>query len=115
MSAHAKAAQYAAALAATGIRASTEPRNLNPPCVLFTPPSQVLLHDYCSAAVAMRALLIVPGPSVGDAWEQADQLLASVLDLDELPVEEVTLTQWGNDNPLPAYELSWTETIVYNP
>ena len=116
MGAHAAAEGYATQLAAKNIRASAEPRNLNPPCVLFTPPQQVLLHDYCSAAVQMRALLIVPGPGIGDAWRQADDLLADVLAADVMPVEEITLTQWGSsDNPLPAYELGWTETLTYEP
>jgi len=115
MTAHKAAAGYATQLAGQNIRASAEPRNLNPPCVLFTPPTRVELHDYCSAAVQMRALLIVPGPGIGDAWKQADELLADVLAADVMPVEEIMLTQWGQaDSPLPAYELTWTETVSYN-
>jgi len=102
----------AAELVAHNIRAAVDPRNLNPPCVLFTPPTQIVMDVMCGGAAEMSAMLIVPGPGTGDAWQQLENLMPEVLEV--LPVERVTAVQYGaGDTPLPAYELAWTETVSW--
>ena len=101
-------------LVAANIRASVDSRNLNPPCVLFTPPARIGLDLGCAGSAEMRALIVVPGPGTGQAWAQLDTILGEIVASDLLPVESVTATEFDSADQtlLPAYELSWVEAVT---
>lgn len=108
MSGSSAAAALAAELVAAGVRAAIDPRNTNPPCVLFEPPS--LTFDIgCGATAAMSALLLVPGPGHGDAWRQLDDLIAQVADVIDIETAEPVSLDY--DNPMPAYRVTFTQPI----
>lgn len=108
------AEQYATVLSAAGIRATTDPRDVVPPCVLFTPADQVDIDRGCGGTAQMSALLLVRGPGQGDAWQTLEQFVAKVIEL--LPAEQIRSTSYSLDDSgsMPAYELSWTATVDWN-
>jgi hypothetical protein len=82
------------ALSAAGIRATMDPRNLNPPCVMVTPSDTTRLTvTRCRQAVEVSA--VVPGAANLDALTKLDTLTAAVLaalDADGLPWTEARFT-----------------------
>jgi hypothetical protein len=102
-------------LTAAGIRAAVDPRNMNPPFVLFAPPSDVRLDLNCGGTAEMSALLIVPGPGAGDAWAQLESFATRIIRDDLLPVERVAAVTFtgAGDAPLPAYEFTWSEPVSW--
>lgn len=102
------------AVTAAGIRATTDPRNVVPPCVLFLPPDDVTLDIGCGGTATMRAVLLVPGPGQRDAWLHLDNTLGQVLDV--LPAETIRSTTYEVDasGPMPAYEMTWTHIVDFN-
>lgn len=105
---------YADQLNASGIRATVDPRDAVPPCVLFTPPDQVRLDMGCAGSADLTALLLVPGPGQSDAWAALDATLPAVLEM--LPVEQIRSTSYTLDasGPMPAYELTFTHLVDWN-
>lgn len=105
MTGYRRAQQITEALAAAGVRATCDPRNVNPPCVLVTPPA--LTQDLaCNATAEWRLLLILPGPFNADAWAKADQIVdtvAAVFDLDRV-------TPNTTQDP-PIYEMTFEEAV----
>jgi hypothetical protein len=95
-------------LAAAGVRATTDPRKIVPPCVLFQPggisqgvfPRPGLQHD-------MVALLLAPGQGDASSWQMLDDLLAAVDRL--LPWQSCYPTSYTPDSgtAFPAYRLEW--------
>lgn len=107
------AEQWAGVLSTAGIRATTDPRDVVPPCVLFLPPEQVDVNLYCGGTADMRAVLLSRGPGQVDAWRTLETTLPAILDL--LPVETVRSTTYQIDSsgPMPAYELQLTATVSW--
>lgn len=107
---------WVAALTAAGIRAAVDPRNMNPPFVLFTPPNEVRIDLNCGGSADMTAVLIVPGPGAGDAWAQLESLFARIMREELLPVERVAAVTFAaaGETQLPAYEMSWSEPVAWN-
>lgn len=107
------ALHYAEQLTAAGIRATVDPRNVVPPCVLFNPPDSVALNIGCGGTAQMSAVLLASGPGQGDAWQTLEAALPAVLA--HVPAEEVRSTAYTLDDsgPMPAYELIWTSTVEW--
>lgn len=75
----ARAGDLAAELAAAGVRATADPRNLNPPAALVRVDAVEASPTGCGADLTLRVDLIVPGPWNADAGHALDALLADVL------------------------------------
>lgn len=101
-------------LSTAGIRATVDPRDVVPPCVLFTPPDNVRLDHGCGGTADMVALLLVPAVGNGDAWTALDEFLPNVLE--HLPAEQIRTTSYTLDSsgPMPAYELTFTHLVDWN-
>jgi hypothetical protein len=107
---YARAVEIAEALSAAGVRATVDPRSVNPPCVLVTRP------DYrndlgCGVTATWRLIAMVPGADNADAWKALDALVGAV---DEaLGVwSDVRPTGYQvdpNATPNPAYEMTYEE------
>ena len=102
-------------LMAAGIRATVDPRKVVPPCVLFVPPDTVTLDRGCGGTANMTAVVLASGPAQGDSWQTLELFLPSVLE--HLHAEQVRTTSYTLDDsgPMPAYELSWTALVDWNP
>lgn len=106
---------YRDKLVAANIRATLDPRDVQPPCVLFQP-ATITLDLNCGGTAQMQAILLVPGPGTGEAWEHLDQLLPAVLDV--IPAETITpdyIDGRGDHHPIPAYQLAWSQAVSYDP
>ena len=97
---------YLADLKGASIRATMDPRSVNPPTVLLVPPTFDLTVN-CGGDAEFRALVLAPPPANLDAWRVLDDLAAKVADV--IPIERIRPTQYGVDDTgaLPALELSW--------
>lgn len=105
-----RAVQIAEALTAAGVRATVDPRSVNPPCVLVTRPDYT--NDLnCGATATWRLMAIVPGADNADAWKALDALVGKV---------DAALNVWSqvratgyqtdpNSPPNPAYEMTYEE------
>lgn len=111
----ARGAQIAAELRAAGVNATHDPQQLagQLPAVLVQAPRL----DYVGAAMAgptasWRLLLVASTPNALDAWTQLDELLEAVEAA--IPVELAEPTAYPPDPaspPLPAFALTYTETV----
>ena len=110
------ARSWADELTAAGIRAGVNPKDVVPPCVLFTPPDQVRFDLACGGTADLRALVLVPGPGQADAWAALDGFLPEVLNHLPVPPDELRTTTYTVDasGPMPAYELSFTHTVDWS-
>lgn len=92
-------------LTAGGVRATADPRNVNPPCVLVNPPD--LRYDLaCGATATWRLRLVLPGPWNADTWRLADNTLPALdtlLDID-------TVTPDTTTDP-PTFEITFEEAL----
>ena len=97
---------YLTDLKGAGVRATMDPRSVNPPCVLLTPPD-FDLDVNCGGTAEFRAVVLAPPPANLDSWRVLDDLAAKVADV--IPIERIRPTQYGVDDTgaLPALELSW--------
>lgn len=107
---------WAGLLTAAGVRATCDPRSVQPPCVLFTPPDTVRFDLGCGGTADVRALLLVPGPGQLDAWAALETLLPRVVDVLPVPPDELRTTAYTVDNsgPMPAYELTFTTAVDWS-
>jgi hypothetical protein len=103
---------YVDALNAAGIRATMDPRNVNPPCVLLNPPS-VVLDIACGGTATFTAYALTRGPGNADAWRSLDALVTDAYGV--LPLESFEPSSYAVDetSALPAYLLNWTEAITW--
>lgn len=104
----------AAAAEAAGIRATVDARNVNPPCVLFVPPT-ITLNLNCGGTAAFEAVCIVPGAGNADAWAAADDLARRLVTHVLPQAETVTPGSYGVDdnNANPAMIVGWTGDIEF--
>jgi hypothetical protein len=105
-----------AACTQVGVRATYDPRNVNPPCVLFVPP--VLDLDVMGGMASAEFQAIVIGPPVGnvDAWRVMDDMARQLVTDDVLPyVSTITPSSYGVDESSanPALVLAWTGTVAW--
>ncbi len=104
-----------AALEVSGIRATSDPRNVAPPGVWVEYRSGERLTS-SKVSCDVDAMIVVPGPANGDALRALDILAAEVmaaLDVAGLPWTESTLGSVGSPttgDPLPALTLTITTT-----
>ena len=99
------AEQIRADLDAAGVRATVDPRGVNPPCVLIRRPDLTPVGNTCRNAEAVWDLhLIGKGPDQPNAWRQLDVLLTAVIDV--CGPDQVTATTYAvNDTTeYPAYQ-----------
>lgn len=98
-------------LSADGIAATFDPRNLNLPGVLITPPRRE--YDLaCGFTAAWDLWAIVPGPANGDAFRALDALVDQIAAA--LPVVRATAlpyTPSPDAPPLPAYRVELQEGL----
>lgn len=103
---------YAMELAAVGVRATLDPRSVNPPCVLLIPPTMAL-DVSCGGTATFTAYALTRGPGNADAWKSLDQLTAQAYQV--LPLEGFEPGSYAVDDgtPLPAFILTWTEALTW--
>lgn len=96
----------------SGIRATDDPRSLNPPAVLVLPP-RLDLDVSCGGTATCQAVAITRGPGNADAWKSLDDLVGRVANV--VPLESIEPTSYALDNTaaLPAYALNWTKAITW--
>lgn len=102
----------AAAIAAQGVRACTDPRDASPPVVLLLP-NRIEPRTMDRARAVVRAVLIAPGPGNGDALAWLDDALPAVWAAAGrmLPAQ---LTAWDSPHTgteLLAYEVEITADL----
>ena len=107
-----RAGEIITALTAQGIRASTDPAALFPPCILVPPPGRTFDLG-CGYTARWELPALAPTPTGADrrAWQDLDDLIEGALAAD-LPVETAQLVTYnlaGLD--YPAYLLAWSESI----
>ncbi len=99
-------------LNAAGIRATCDPRSLNPPCVLLIPPT--FAADVADGGTGVfTAYVITPGPGNLDAYKALDTMTSAVADV--IPVLTIEPGSYAVDAtvPLPAFVLTWTEALTW--
>jgi hypothetical protein len=102
----ATADEYIAALAAVDIRATLDPRKLNPPMVLVVPPD-LERHVASGLYAAWTFHLCVPGPADLDAVKWLlDNIEAAFDAVGAFTAEFSTLTITPDADPLPAYTIT---------
>lgn len=110
----ARGQQLAAQLRGDGISAVTDVGKAlaNLPCILVVPPR--LEFDVGDGATATWKLMAIAADGTGSstAWQQLDDLVAAATELLPIELAEPTSYQLGQGiDPLPAYALTYIETI----
>ena len=98
--------ELAGKVAAEGLRVVTDPRDVNPPCVLIGPPATIVRRAGCGLEAAVPVLIIAPPPGNEDAlvWQlDTLEVLYSVLPAVTDAAATVVAVA-GAD--APAYELT---------
>jgi hypothetical protein len=105
-------------LDAAGVRATTDPRSLNPPCVLLGPPS--FARDFaCGGTATVTAYVVGPTPGNLDAWRAIDDLAeraGTALAKAGIDVATITPASYqADDNSalMPALQLTWTRSLEW--
>jgi hypothetical protein len=100
------------ALAAVGIRATADPRSLNPPGALIAPPDLAWTRSAGTPDAVWRVHLIAGGPNDLDAaaW-LLDRVADAAAAVGAVQADYVSLTIDPNADPVPAYTL----TVPYLP
>lgn len=105
------------AATAAGVRATADPRNVNPPCLLVTPDTTLRRTSHL-IEVALTLQLVAPGPANLDALWALDDLvdvLTPALDQVGRPWTTGTVTSTphpASGDPLLTYELSVTIPVA---
>jgi hypothetical protein len=94
------------------IRATMDPRSVNPPCVLLTPPS-LEININRGASAEFTALALVPGPGNADAFAALDRLTQDVCRNILVNAERITPVEYSpDDSPgYPAYQIEWSASL----
>lgn len=111
MSALERAEELVDVLAAAGITATVDSRNLNLPCVLIPPPRRT--YDLgCGYTAGWELWALVPGPGNADAFRAVDDLADRVAAVLPIMRAEPRAYQPNADGPpLVAYRLELEEGI----
>lgn len=107
-----RVADYVEQIKQLGMRVTMDPRNLNPPCVLFVPP-RVELDSNCGGVATFKAFFIAPGPANLDAWRVVDKMAAMAAPV--LNIETLDPSSYGVDDTgvLPALEATWEGNVTW--
>ena len=101
----------AAKIAAAGLRVSTDPRELNPPCVLVGAPNIIVRVGSCALEEVVPVLVVAPPPGNADAvdWllETVETLFGVITDV----TQAVPITVTVGAAEAPAYELETRLTV----
>ena len=107
-----RAQELVAKLEANGVRATTDPTVINPPCVLFNPPN--LRYDLpCGSTAVWQVVALAPAARTADrnTWAALEALVAGVAGVAD--VHDATLVSYvANGLSYPAYLLTWEEAIA---
>jgi len=107
-----RAEDLVAKLEADGVRATTDPTVIDPPCILFNPPN--LRYDVpCGYTAVWQAVALAPAARTADrgTWADLETLLAGVAGVAD--VHDATLVSYvANGTTYPAYLLTWEEAIA---
>jgi hypothetical protein len=98
------------ALQAAGIRATNDPRNVNPPCVIVGPPS-VVLDSNCGGLATCTGYVIGPGAGNLDTWIAIDDLAERVGQVVDVATITPAAYQIDENPPQPALQLTWTQSL----
>jgi hypothetical protein len=107
-------ADLADVLTAGGVRAALDTRDLNPPCVLITPPAVTLRFADGSWAADWRVLCVAPSAGTRQALDTISDLVSRMqAALGGLPVSgsPYELAVDGQSDPLPAYQFTWNTRV----
>lgn len=106
----AQAAAYIAQLEAAGVRATLDPRDLNPPAVLIRPPTLHFRFGRGCVGADWTARLYLPDPGTADALRLAMEQLALIQDA--LGIAGITATPADftllDGATVPGYSLTWS-------
>lgn len=109
--------------AVEGLRATYDPRDVFPPCVLISPP-ELVPGTMCDGEFFLKwtARLITPTVPGGDVWTTIDLLIGDVLGViedlgggftsaapDQL-ILGVVNPRYGGD-PMPCYTIQWEDAL----
>jgi hypothetical protein len=101
---------YVAQLEGAGVRATVDPRNLNPPAVLVRPPTLHYRFGRGCVAADWQARLYLPDPGTEGALAIALPLLEQItVALEGAPTEATPADfQLPDGATVPGYQLSWS-------
>lgn len=106
-----RAQQIVDQLTAAGLRATTDPYVLSPPCILVPPPN--LTYDLgCGATLNWQLIALAPASATADrnSWADLDALVDAAYQ--QLVVRGATLVSYVvNGRTYPAYVLELQESI----
>ena len=94
------------------IRATSDPRSINPPCVLLVPPTYNR-DTFNGVTAEFQALALVPGPGNLDAFAALDALVADVVTKVLPDTARISPIEYTPDNgpTYPAYQLEWQASL----
>lgn len=101
---------YVTQLTAAGVRATMEPRDINPPAVLIRPPTMRYRFGKGCVAADWQARLYLPDPGTENALKIALPLLDDIIAaLQGAPTEATPADfQLADGAIVPGYQLSWS-------
>jgi len=105
-------ANLARVLSEAGVRATIDPRDLNPPGVLVAAPTFRWTFGG-RLSVDYRLLVVVPSAGAANDLKAIGALLDQISAVLAGAPVTATPSAWpdaGGGDPLPAYELAWTAT-----
>lgn len=102
-----------ARIAAAGIRATTDERDVNPPCVIVPAPAVVFRFGGCWDGTWPLLVVVPDGGRIANLVALADLVDAVQVAVDGAikSGRPVAVTGVEGAPPLPGYELTYTETI----
>jgi hypothetical protein len=98
-------------LTAGGVRATIDPRDLNPPCALVAAPVVRWVFASGRLAVDWRLVVVVPSSGAANELKALGELLgriAGILAGEPVQATPADYPDPGGGDPLPAYQLTWT-------
>lgn len=99
-------------IAAEGVAATTDPRNLHPPAVLVVPET-VEPRTSCITRATFRVIAVAPGPGHGDALAWLDTALTAVwAAVGRTRARLAAYESPASGVPLLAYELTYTHDLT---
>ena len=107
-----RASELVTKLEAEGIRATTDPTVVAPPCVLFIPPN--LRYDVgCGFTATWQIAALAPAARSADAdtWAELETLVYAVSGVVDLSNADL-VAYIANGVSYPAYLLQWEEALT---
>lgn len=96
-----------------GLRATNDPRNVNPPCLLLDRPSLLPVGNGCNRQVEWVLHAIVTGGDNALSWRSLDEMVQQVFALHGAQVTACTPETWplNDTTDAPAYRIE-LQTII---